>query len=424
MQLQHCDTVKPGHCVTCGLPIGSLELDDEPNYEELLVQYTWEALDESLVIEKVNCPFFYSFRINQLGNALELIDCNWSHNHPPHVLPIAPEPNDIIQPTETTAPETTEENRTNESHSDKLLRILDDIDNYPFLYANDSIVFDEAIEIINDLIPTVDGAIEKAGGTIAYRPLVEVNNEEIRLLDTGSISEEAERPTTKTVKEGAERPVIKNLDEATKSLEVVFDIAAEGSSGEIPKETAGGFGEIIETTHRRSNGENPEKAAEHLEAITERSSRSIVENLNKIARSLKATVDIPAEGSSGEIPKEQAGDFELIIEIRDRGSDENREASDDTTAKGSSDEITEHKISRKSVAVAVLSKTVANNVDDSKIVEISTIEIAKKKPRGRPKGKVLSAIGLPIGRASKKINKNNHNATLTAFINLDIKFQI
>lgn len=36
----------------------------------------------------------------------------------------------------------------------------------------------------------------------------------------------------------------------------------------------------------------------------------------------------------------------------------------------------------------------------------------------------MSAIGLPIRRASKKINKNNHNATLTAFINLGIKFQI
>ncbi|KAH0552487.1 hypothetical protein KQX54_010920 [Cotesia glomerata] len=378
--------------------------------------------------------FYYKFhkKCEFFGNALELIDCNWSQNHPPHFLPIAPEPNDIIQPTETTAPETTKENRTNESNSEKLLHILGDIDNYPFLYANDSIVFDEAIEIINELVPTVDGAIEEAGHIIAYRPFVEVNNEEIRSLAIGSISEEAGRRDTKIVKKGAEKPGVQNFDEITRNLEVVFDIAVEGSSGEILKEKAGGFGRIIETTNRGSNGENPEKAAEHLEAIPESSSRrSSVENLDKIARSLEATVDIAAEGSSGEIPKEQAGDFELIIETKDRGSgDENpddaaehRKATDDTIAKGSSDEITEENFSSKSVAVTVLSKTEAN-INDSKIVEISSIEIAQKKHRGRPKGKVLSAIGLLIGRVSKKINKNYNNATLTAFINLDIKLRI
>lgn len=77
------------------------------------------------------------------------------------------------------------------------------------------------------------------------------------------------------------------------------------------------------------------------------------------------------------------------------------------------------KSDRKEVTVAVLNKEI-NSSESSKVLDIESIKIIKNKPKGRPRGKVLSPIGLPI----VKINNSIGNIVVNAFIELDSGDQV
>ncbi|XP_057320540.1 putative uncharacterized protein DDB_G0282133 [Microplitis mediator] len=354
--------------------------------------------------KKIDCPFFFKFLINKTGDALELKSCNWIHNHPSGVLQI--DKNAKTQEENVDVHELTEEtiNKTvdNDSYLNNTNDLLNHLDDLSFIYAddyNDVIEEDGIGDLVSDKV--YDVVAGKIVRVISGIPEIIVRNSNNKI--------EVNNNNYNNIPE-----YFDNLKENGLVLTTVIpsEISNNNNINSNVDGTDGGNNNKIEVNNNNDNKNCPrdlEKRRENDLALTTVNPGEIL-SINNINANVNVTDD--DNNNKIEIINNNNNDSPKDFDNEEENNSASFAVVSNETKKTENTSIT---------VLSTIHYQHTNSLKKKNITDINSINMPKISTKGRPKGKVLSAIGLPIPKNNKRNQKNFKN--LTSFINLSVMDQ-